>query len=242
MSKQKKIKEKGKGIFQEFKTFINKGNAFMLAVGVVIGSAFTAIINSFVAILMSVATWAVPGGIDGLVSVLPASNNSQAGILDATGKVVVGNCFTTNDLDAVTRAYADFLGKEVVDASGKQTDLYATVQADLLSKYNVYGGTYAYKSAAVVNWGALINAIISFLIVAIVLFIIVKIVNMISKKNEELKAKALEAYYEKHPEERPVPPEPGKPEPTQEELLAAILKELKIANGTEEVEEPKPAE
>ena len=54
--------KKTKGFFQEFKEFINRGNAFMLAVGVVIGGAFSAIVNAFVSILLSIATWPVPGG------------------------------------------------------------------------------------------------------------------------------------------------------------------------------------
>lgn len=37
-----------KGIFQEFKEFISRGNVIDLAVGVIIGSAFTAIVNSIV--------------------------------------------------------------------------------------------------------------------------------------------------------------------------------------------------
>ena len=51
---------------------------------------------------------------------------------------------------------------------------------------------------------------------------IVKVMNAAARKREELKAKAQEAYYEKHPEERPVPPEPGKPEPTEIDYLKRI--------------------
>ena len=43
----KKVKDPNKkSLWQEFKEFINKGNAFMLAVGVVIGGAFNAIVTS----------------------------------------------------------------------------------------------------------------------------------------------------------------------------------------------------
>lgn len=41
-------KEKGKGIISEFKTFIMRGNVIDLAVGVIIGGAFQAIVNSLV--------------------------------------------------------------------------------------------------------------------------------------------------------------------------------------------------
>ncbi len=39
---------KGKGFMKEFKEFISRGNVIDLAVGVIIGSSFTAIVNSLV--------------------------------------------------------------------------------------------------------------------------------------------------------------------------------------------------
>ena len=81
--------------------------------------------------------------------------------------------------------------------------------------------------SAVIDWGTLLTAFISFIIIAVVLFIIVKVSNTAAKKKAELEAKAQEAYYEKHPEERPVPPEPGKPAPTEVELLTEIRDALK---------------
>ncbi len=42
----KKIKEKSKGLLNEFKTFILRGNVMDLAVGVLIGSAFQNIVTS----------------------------------------------------------------------------------------------------------------------------------------------------------------------------------------------------
>ena len=94
------------------------------------------------------------------------------------------------------------------------------------SMYNKFGGRYVFTTAPVLNWGALITAIISFIIIAIVLFIIVKVVSTAQKKKAELEAKAKEIYYEKHPEERPVPPEPGKPEPTELDYLKRIADAL----------------
>lgn len=60
-----------KKFFKEFKAFISKGSIMDLAVGVVIGGAFTAIITAMVqGILMPIITLAVPGGIEGFVTVL----------------------------------------------------------------------------------------------------------------------------------------------------------------------------
>ena len=226
-AKKAERKAAGKGVWNEFKVFINKGNAFMLAVGVVIGGAFSAIVNSFVNILTSVATWPVPGGLAGLVSPLPAITDVQRGLgAGAHQDIGIGQAFKASELQ-------DLAGKLATKLYG---DGYSDVQFvdaknTLTNNYNLMGQTYYYKQTALINWGGLINAIIAFLIIAIVLFIIVKIVNTAAAKKAELEAKRLEAYYEKHPEERPVPPEPGEPVPTQEELLAAILAELKKQNA-----------
>ncbi len=196
-------KAAGKGLWNEFKTFLNRGNAFMLAVGVVIGGAFSAIVNAFTNILLNAVAAAVPGGLTGIVTPIKTSTAIQ--------------------------------GAEAAGLSGDQLVLSAKDWAQLAEAqrgfYTNYGGNYYYSAMPILNWGALINAVISFIIVGLVLFIIVKVVNAAAAKKEALAAKAREAYYEKHPEERPVEPEPEAPKPTQEELLTAILAELKKNNA-----------
>ena len=204
-------KAKKPGIFKEFKEFINRGNAFMLAVGVVIGGAFSAIVNAFVNMLMSIATWPVPGGLAGLVTVLPALTEGQKGLAG------VGQSFAAADYNAVAKSIGETAGA---------TDPLVYGATVLNGNYTKYGTNFYFNGSAIINWGALINAIISFLIIAVVLFIIVKVINTAQKKKAELEAKAQEAYYEKHPEERPVPPEPGKPEPTELDYLKRIAEAL----------------
>lgn len=228
----KKKREKGK-LWKEFKNFINKGNAFMLAVGVVIGGAFSAITNAFVNILLSVCTWAVPGGLKGLVTVLPALNDAQKG-MDATRGL--GQFFDASALQDLAKA-------EAIATYGEATinetpTLIENVKATILSKYTLHGTTYTYNMSAVIDWGTLINAFISFIIIALVLFTIVKVANTIAAKKKQIDAQLLEAYYVKHPEERPAPVEPGKPVPTEAEILTQILVELKKSNG----EKPTPEE
>lgn len=228
----KKKREKGK-LWKEFKNFINKGNAFMLAVGVVIGGAFSAITNAFVNILLSVCTWAVPGGLKGLVTVLPALNDAQKG-MDATRGL--GQFFDASALQDLAKA-------EAIATYGEATinetpTLIENVKATILSKYTLHGTTYTYNMSAVIDWGTLINAFISFIIIALVLFTIVKVANTIAAKKKQIDAQLLEAYYVKHPEERPAPVEPGKPAPTEAEILTQILVELKKSNG----QKPTPEE
>ncbi len=228
----KKKREKGK-LWKEFKNFINKGNAFMLAVGVVIGGAFSAITNAFVNILLSVCTWAVPGGLKGLVTVLPALNDAQKG-MDATRGL--GQFFDASALQDLAKAEAIATYSEAT--INETPTLIENVKATILSKYTLHGTTYTYNMSAVIDWGTLINAFISFIIIALVLFTIVKVANTIAAKKKQIDAQLLEAYYVKHPEERPAPVEPGKPAPTEAELLTQILVELKKSNG----EKPTPEE
>ena len=58
------MKEKAKGFIGEFKEFVSRGNVVDMAVGVVVGSAFTGIVNSMVKeIIMPFVGWII-GGMD----------------------------------------------------------------------------------------------------------------------------------------------------------------------------------
>ncbi|WP_108502096.1 large conductance mechanosensitive channel protein MscL [Paracoccus indicus] len=51
-------------MFQEFKAFIARGNVVELAVGIIIGAAFTAIVNSVVVDLINPIIGLLTGGVD----------------------------------------------------------------------------------------------------------------------------------------------------------------------------------
>lgn len=53
-----------KGLIQEFKAFISRGNVVDMAVGVIIGSAFTKIVNSLVNDVFMPALSVVTGGVN----------------------------------------------------------------------------------------------------------------------------------------------------------------------------------
>ena len=116
-----------KKFFKEFKAFITRGNVLDMAVGVIIGGAFTAIITALVNnILTPLINW-IPGadGTGALQLVL------RDAVLDAEGNVVT--------------------------------------------------------QALIIDFGAVISAIITFLITAFVLFLIVKTVNSVRARGEKLK-------------------------------------------------------
>ena len=223
-------KKKGKGLWAEFKEFINRGNAFMLAVGVVIGGAFSAIVNAFVNILTSLATWPVPGGLAGLVTTLPAVTDVQKGLgAGAHLDIDIGQSFAARDLQAKAGALA-----EKLYGAGYSDVQFVDAKNMLTSNYTLYGKNYFYNQTALINWGILINAVIAFVIIAVVLFILVKIANTAAAKKAALEAKKaaieaekLEKYYQEHPEERPAEPEPEAPKPTELEILIEIRDALK---------------
>ena len=177
-------KEAGTGLVQDFKKFITRGNVLDMAVGVIIGGAFNAIVTAFVNILMSICTWRVPGGIKGLVTVLPAANDAQKGMNEAIG---LGQKFAAADLQALATELANqTYGVEKVN---ENLQLIESAKTTITGKYNLHGTTYVYKLSSTIDWGTFINAVISFMIVAVTLFVIVKVVARMRKFREELQAK-----------------------------------------------------
>lgn len=217
--KAKESKKKVGGLWKEFKKFITRGNIIDMSIGVVIGGAFGAIVTALTNIILSVATWTVPGGLKGLVTVLPAMNSAQEGLVGA------GQSFNSANLNEIIAKVAAAMGSGDLDA----------VRTEIMSKYTLHGSLYVFNGASIIDWGTFINAAISFFIIALVLFIIVKVVAAIGKARAEAHAKALEEYYKKHPSERPVPPPPGKPEPTDHELLKEIVATLKANQSAQTI-------
>lgn len=170
-------KKNGETLFNDFKKFISKGNVLDMAVGVIMGSAFGAIVTALTNILLSVCTWGVPGGLKGLVTVLPAVNDAQQGMDAVNG---LGQFFAADQLQALATKEAEATyGADVVTAT---PTLIENVKTTILSKYTLHGTTYTYNMSAVIDWGTFINAIISFLIIALTLFTIVKVFNSLKAK------------------------------------------------------------
>ena len=185
-------------LWQEFKAFINRGSALDLAVGMIIGSAFTAIVNSL-----------VKGILQPLINMIPLGQDGKS-------------------LQVVLR-------DPVIDA---------TTGAVV-------------KEAVIMDFGAVISAIVTFLLTALVLFLIVKAINKareiggkekarleqlaqkVTKKNgdaETTETPAEVAVAEEAPAEpAPVEVAPVEPAPDKtQELLSAILDELKAQRADKE--------
>lgn len=182
-----------KKFFEEFKTFITRGNVMDMAVGMIIGSAFTAIVTAL-------------------------SN----GILKPIINWVLALCLGSAGLEgAVTMLSAAYLEDGSIDLAN-----------------SIY-----------IDWGALISAIINFLLIAFVLFLIVKTFNNVKdvakkandmetkigfKQKNGIKLTKKEAKYlaEKQAAEEAAAAAANAPAPEPEisstdKLLAEILEELK---------------
>ena len=176
------------GFFKEFKAFISRGNVLDMAVGVVIGNAFGAIVTALVNILLSICLWGVPGGLKGLVTVLPAANNVQKGMNEGIG---LGQKFAAGELQMLAErlAAANYPNLDPTADAAAWTTAVEGAKGTILGKYTLHGTTYTYNMSAVIDWGAFINAVISFLIIALVLFIIVRTANKAAAKRAEFKEK-----------------------------------------------------
>ncbi len=169
-----------KKFFKEFKTFITRGNVLDMAVGIIVGGAFTAIITALVNnILTPLINW------------IPGADNTGA------LQVVLRDAITDDAGNVITEAL-------------------------------------------IIDFGAVISAIISFLVTAFVLFLIIKTVNHVREKSEKL----VEEYKKKQKEENgeaeqsaeetveqlSVSETPVIAAPTSEQLLAEIRDLLKAQN------------
>lgn len=110
-------------MWKEFKEFAVKGNAFDLAVGVVIGTAFTAIVNSLVKDLIMPPIGALTGGLDfsRKFIILKAAPNGARDFatpeLAAAAKAVTWNYgnFITVVINFIIIAFAIFLLVRVIN-------------------------------------------------------------------------------------------------------------------------------
>ena len=139
----KREKKSRQGFFAEFKKFITRGNVVDMAVGVIVGGAFTAIVNA-------------------------VSNSVLKPLINWLLAIIFKK-------DALTDLYT-FLGE----------------------KQFLADGTVDLENSIYIDWGAVINAVLNFILIALVLFMIVRTINRVRARAN---AKELAAAAEKAKEE-----------------------------------------
>lgn len=99
-------------MLNEFKAFIAKGNVVDLAVGIIIGAAFTAIVNSLVADLINPIIGLITGGIDFSNLFINLSGTDYASLKaakDAGAPVFAYGSFITAIINFLIIAWVVFL-------------------------------------------------------------------------------------------------------------------------------------
>lgn len=98
----KKLKKKKDGFFADFKKFITRGNVLDMAVGVIVGGAFTAIINALSNnILKPIINWL-------LAMILGKDSLSEVFTFLKTAYVLDENGLATAEIDLANSIYIDW--------------------------------------------------------------------------------------------------------------------------------------
>lgn len=99
-------------MFNEFKNFIARGNVVDLAVGIIIGAAFTAIVNSLVSDLINPVIGLITGGVDFSNLFIDLSGTSPASLAaakEAGAPVFAYGAFITAVINFLIIAWVVFL-------------------------------------------------------------------------------------------------------------------------------------
>ena len=110
-------------MLKEFREFAMKGNVVDLAVGLIIGAAFGAIVNSLVADIIMPAIGAITGGLDFSNYFLPLSTKVTAGDLTEAkkqGAVLAWGNFITIVINFLIIAFVLFLAIKGLTTLQKQ--------------------------------------------------------------------------------------------------------------------------
>ena len=109
-----------KKFIEEFKKFINRGNILDLAVAVVVGSAFTKIINSFVNDILTPLISLVLGeeGFDNFKYVITAADEAEG----ITENAVYYGRFIQNSLDFLIVALVIFILIKIINKAREEIE------------------------------------------------------------------------------------------------------------------------
>lgn len=120
MSTDKSPKKSNKfnNFINEFKEFINRGNVVDLAVGVAVGGAFTAIVNSLVNDIIMPITSLLAGGLNFKSLAIDIPNVFGA---DSTAHIAYGN-FIQNVVNFLIVAFAIFIVVKMMNKLNRSKD------------------------------------------------------------------------------------------------------------------------
>ena len=125
-----------KKFFAEFKKFISKGNVLDMAVGVIIGSAFSAIVNSLVKDIITPVISIITGGTDltDLKAILRPEVLDDAGEIVTPALTLNYGVFIQAVINFLIIALTVFLFLKVIMAVQKSLDVNAKMRASIQEK------------------------------------------------------------------------------------------------------------
>lgn len=122
-------------MFNEFKNFIAKGNVMDMAVGIIIGAAFTAIVNSMVGDMIMPVIGLLTAGIDFSNLFFPLDGNEYASLKaaeDAGAAILKYGVFINAVLNFLIVAFVIFmLVKQINKLKAKEAEAPAVTPADV---------------------------------------------------------------------------------------------------------------
>ena len=119
---KKKMKAQNDSFWKDFKKFVTKGNIIDMAVGVVIGSAFSAIVNGLVKMVINPCIALIPGAdsMDNWKSVLRAAElDAEGNVVKAEVAILWGQWIQTI-IQFIIIALSIFLAVRIIRAAGKK--------------------------------------------------------------------------------------------------------------------------
>lgn len=178
----KKEKKEKKGFFKEFGEFINRGNALALAIGVIIGGAFTSIVTAINKNIISpIIAW------------------------------IIGDTDLSNSLVTVLKSH------DIATQADVANGLAAAIGDPLAEPVN----------DIVISWGALIQAVIDFILIALILFLIMKVVTSVLNRAKEVSEKFKKQKEEAEAESAEESEKPAEPEKKEVPADIALLTEIR---------------
>lgn len=133
--KCKKTKERISGFFADFRAFINKGNVVDMAIGVIIGSAFSKIVSSLVGDIIMPLLGLVTGQVSftDLKLTLRAAETAEDGTVISEAVTMAYGQFLQNVLDFLLVAFCVFLAVRIISKLRAMEELLSKELKEKLS-------------------------------------------------------------------------------------------------------------
>ena len=119
---KKQLKAQSDSFWKDFKKFITKGNVLDMAVGVVIGAAFSAIVNGLVKMVINPCIALIPGAssLDNWKTVLKEAVLDTEGVIKEAEVAILWGEWVQTIIQFLIIALSIFLAVRIIRAAGNQ--------------------------------------------------------------------------------------------------------------------------